>query len=126
MATKPEIIGAYLGRITAGDLEGAAEYYTDDIAFHWAGQGPLSGVYTGKAAVLGLFADYASRAQASIEPHDTLYSDEHAVALVRATLTRDSRSVTTNRVVVYHFAGDRISEVWVADADQQAVDELLA
>jgi ketosteroid isomerase-like protein len=64
--------------------------------------------------------------QASIEAHDTLYSADHAVALVRAALSRGGRSITTNRVVVYHFADDRISEVWVVDANQQAVDELLA
>ena len=69
--------------------------------------------------------------QASIEAHDTLYSADHAVALVRAALSRAAlsrggRSITTNRVVVYHFADDRISEVWVVDANQQAVDELLA
>ena len=126
MATKPEIMSAYLERVVAGDLEGATESYTDDIVFHWAGRGPLSGDYTGKAAVLGMFADYARQLQASVETHDTLYSDDHAVALIRATLTRGDRSITTNRVVVYHFAGDRISEVWVVDADQQAIDELLA
>jgi ketosteroid isomerase-like protein len=126
MATKPEIMSAYLGRITAGDLQGAAEYYTDDSAFPWAGQGPLSSDYTDRAAVLDMLADHASRAQASVETHDTVYSDDHAVALVRVTLTRDDRPVATNRVVVYHFADDKISEVWVVDADQQAVDELLA
>ena len=126
MATKQEIMGAYLARITAGDLEGAAEYYTDDIVFHWAGHGPLSGDYAGRAAVIGLFANYARRAQATVQTHDTLYSDDHAVALVDITLTRDDRSITTNRVVVYHFSSERISEVWVIDADQQAVAELLA
>ena len=126
MATKPEIMSAYLERITASDLEGATEHYTDDIVFHWAGQGPLSGDHEGKAAVLRMFADYASRVQASVETHDTLYSDDHAVALVHATLTRGDRSISTNRVVVYHFAGDKISEVWVVDSDQQAVDALLA
>jgi ketosteroid isomerase-like protein len=126
MATKPEIMTAYLGRIVAGDFEGAAEYYTDDIVFHWAGQGPLSGDYAGKAAVLGMFDDYAARARSSVEPHDQLYSDDHAVVLARGTYTIDDRSITTNRVVVYHFDGDEISEVWVVDADQQAVDEFLA
>jgi ketosteroid isomerase-like protein len=126
MATKAEIMSAYLERVTAGDLEGAAEFYTDDIAFHWTGQGPLSGDYTGKAAVLDMFARYAKLARSSVEPHDTLYSEDHAVVLARGTYTRGDRSITTNRVVVYHFADDRIAEVWVVDGDQQAVDEFLA
>ena len=126
MASKQEILGAYMGRITANDLEGAAGYSTDDVVFHWAGHGPLAGEYTGKAAVVKMFADYASMVDASIEPHDSLFSNDHVVALVRATLSRGDRSVATNRVVVYHFAGDKISEVWVVDADQQAVAELLA
>lgn len=126
MATKPEIMTAYLDRVVSGDLEGAAESYTDDVVFHWAGRSPLSGDHEGKAAVLDLFADYANRVRASIETHDLLYSEDHAVVLNRATLTRGDRSITTNRVVVYHFVGDKISEVWVLDEDQQSVDELLA
>ena len=91
MATKPEIMSAYLGRVVAGDLEGAAEHYTDDIVFHWAGRGPLSGDYTGKAAVLDMFADYAKRVRSSVEPHDQLYSDDHAVVLARGTYTKGDR-----------------------------------
>jgi len=48
------------------------------------------------------------------------------VVLNRGTYTRGDDSITTNRVVVYHLAGDQISEAWVVDQDQAAVDAFLA
>lgn len=126
MADRQELLRAYLDRVVANDLQGAAEYYTDDVVFHWAGHGPLSGDHRGKAAIAEMFTTYASLADASVEPHDVLFSDDHVVVLAYGTYRRGGKELTTNRVVVYHFSGDKISELWVVDEKQQEADELLS
>jgi hypothetical protein len=62
----------------------------------------------------------------TVEEHDLLTSNDHSVVLNRGTYTRGDDSITTNRVVVYHFSGDKISEVWVVDEDQSGVDAFLS
>lgn len=126
MTDRQGLMRSYLDRVVVGDLEGAATHYTDAVVFHWAGKAPLSGDYEGKAAVLDMFAKFASSVESSVEPHDVLISDDHAVVLNRATYRRGGRSLTTNRVVVYHFSGDKISEVWVVDEKQREVDDFLS
>ena len=117
----------YLERVAEGDWEGAESYLTDDVTMHWAGNGPVSGTYHGKdgfrAAVgklMGLVDSF------TLEPHDVLASDEHAVVLTQGSFTRGADTIATNRCVIYHFAGDQISELWVVDEEQSAVDEFLS
>jgi len=126
VADKQGVLRAYLDRVVAGDLQGAADFYTDGVVFHWAGHGPLSGDYRGKAAILEMFAKFSNLVEAKLEPHDVLFSDDHAVVLARGTYQRGGRSVSTNRIVVYHFAGDQISELWLVDERQQEMDGLLS
>ena len=124
---KQDLMRTYLDLVVAGDLEGATSYYTDDVVLHWAGNGPISGTYSGKAEYLAALQKLRSIVDGtSVEEHDLLTSDDHAVVLNRGTYTRGDDSITTNRVVVYHFSGDKISEVWVVEEDQSAVDAFLS
>jgi hypothetical protein len=61
-----------------------------------------------------------------IEEHDLPASDDHAVVLNTAHYERGGKHPATNRVVVYHVAGDKITEMWLIDADQRAADEFPA
>lgn len=126
MADKQGLLRAYLDRVVAGDLQGATEYFSDDVVFHWAGRGPLSGDHRGKEEVRETLARYDRLVEASLEPHDMLFSKDHAVVLARVTYRRAEGSLTMNRVVVYHFSDDKISEVWLLDEKQQEADELLS
>jgi ketosteroid isomerase-like protein len=121
------LMRAYLDQVVAGDLEGAAGYYTDDVVFHWAGTGPVAGDHAGKAAYLAALQKLQQIVDStSVEEHDLLVSDGHAVVLGRGTYVRGEGSISTDRVVVYHFRGDKISEVWVVDVDQAGVDAFLS
>ena len=122
-----DLINRYVQQVAAGNWEGAEAYLTDDVTMHWAGNSPVAGTYRGKdgyrAAVgklMGLIDSF------TLEPHDVLASDEHAVVLTQGSFTRGDDTIATNRCVIYHFAGDQISELWVVDEQQSAVDEFLA
>ncbi len=127
MTDTHEVMRAYLDRITAGDFQGAMEFYADDMVAHVGGRNPTSGVYDGKAA----FGEYLARATGmvdsiSIGEHDLLTSDAHAVVLSTMDAERGGAALSSNRVVVYHVAGGKITELWIIDADQAAVDEFMS
>lgn len=114
-------------RFAAGDLEGALAFYTEDAVHHVDGRGPTAGDYRGRDAIAALFRRAPTLLDSmQIEVHDTLFSDDHAVLLTSATMERAGRSISTNRVAVYHFEGDLVSEAWVTGWAQQEMDEFLA
>lgn len=127
MTDTSDAMRGYLDRITAGDFQGAMEYYSDDVVAHVGGHNPTSGVYNGKAA----FAQYLAEATGSvdslrIEEHDLLTSDAHAVVLNTMHAERGGTALSSDRVVVYHVSEGKITELWIIDADQAAVDEFMS
>lgn len=125
--SKQEVIAKVAERIAAGDLEGAASYYAEDAVLHVDGNGPTSGEFRGRAEImtmLGTMPDMIDSME--VDVHDMLFSDDHAVLLTRPTVHRGDRSLTVNRVAVYHFKDDQVSEIWLVGADQQAWDEFLS
>ena len=55
-----------------------------------------------------------------------LASEERVALLVRERFHRPDGVVEIRRANVYRVAGEQIVEVWIFEADQYAVDELLA
>ncbi len=122
-----EVMREYLDKITATDFEDAMAHYTDDVIAHATGVGPGSGVFEGKAAFGGYLAQMTEMMDSmKIREHDLLTSDDHAVVLNTMELTRGDKTFTTNRVVIYHFEGDKISELWMVDADQHGAAEFMS
>ncbi len=122
-----EMMRSYLDHVTAGEFEAAMGYWADDIVIHVSGNNPTSGTYTGKEAAVG-WAAAAVGAVDSIQfdEHDLLVGDEHAVLLSTTHSERNGKHLTSNGVVVYHTDGDKVTEVWIINEDQGAVDEFLA
>ncbi len=121
-----EVMREYLNRMTAGDFEGATAFYADDLVAHIGGHSPTSGVYGSKAEFAGYLAQATGMVDSMrIEEHDLLASDDHAVVLSIMHAERGGKSLSSNRVVVYHLSGDKITELWVVDEDQRAVDEFF-
>ena len=122
-----ETIQAYVGHVAAQDWEAAKGFFADDLVAHVGGHNSLSGTYEGAEAFMG----YLSQATAMLDsleivPHDLLASDDHAVALATITSTRGGQTMSSDRVVVYHLDGDKITELWIVDSDQKAVDDFLS
>lgn len=64
-----------------GDIETVMGLYTDDIEFHVSGRSPVSGSYSGKDEVLGLYGKLAELSGGTfrVEALDILANDEHGV-----------------------------------------------
>jgi hypothetical protein len=61
-----------------------------------------------------------------LDVHTTLADDDHGVALVVATGSRNGRSVELKEAHVFHLLSGKVVEVWDIAADQYSADELLA
>ena len=60
-----------------------------------------------------------------VELIDTLASDERVLLMVRERFAADGGVVEIGRANVYTVRGDSIVEVWIFEANQYEVDELV-
>ena len=107
------------------DRETLNEIIAEDTLWHIAGKSPISGEYRGREAVFGFFDKIAelSGGTFKIEDHDVLGSDEHAVALLKMTATREGRTLNANFCEVVHWREGQIVEDWGSAYDQYTFDE---
>ena len=108
-----------------GDMDTLVSLWTDDIVWHSPGRSPLAGDYKGAEEILGLFAQLVERSGGtfSVELHDVLANDTHGVGLSVGRAERNGKTLETKDAIVFHFRGDKISEVWLQSFDQYAGDE---
>ena len=110
-----------------GDLAVLTDLFAEDLLWHLGGRSQLAGDYRGREAVFGLFGKLMEVTGGSfrLDVHAVLADDEHAVALVFATASRDGRSITDNDAHVFHMRDGKVVEFWTAATDQYAFDELI-
>jgi ketosteroid isomerase-like protein len=110
------------------DTDAQRNRYAEDIRYHIPGRGPLAGVYEGIEQVLQMVARVfeLTGGTFSMELHDVVANDEHAVALVTQHAERAGKQLTDNAVMVYHIRDGKITEIWTHSTDQYAADEFLS
>ena len=110
---------------SAGDLETIDGLFDDEIVWHVAGRGPLSGDYHGKEEVFGFFGKIMelSGGTAKLDVHDIVANDEHGVVLLTSTASREGRDFSGTDVHVFHIRDGKTVEFWDSPTDQYAVDE---
>jgi ketosteroid isomerase-like protein len=107
--------------MASGDLEAAASYLADDVIWHEIGRAEPR---RGKAELAGSMGevDYEITGQV----HDILGNDEHVVALMDATGTRDGRTLDYRVAEIYHIRDGKIIERWAFSDDTEAIAEFFA
>jgi uncharacterized protein len=113
---------------TSGDLETIGQLLADDVVWHVSGRSPLSGDYIGKEQVFGFFGKLQelSDGTSRVEVHDLLADEEHGVAIVTQSGTRNGRSYEGRVTHVLHLRDGRVTEFWDAYVDQYTADEFWA
>jgi uncharacterized protein len=112
-----------------GDMDALRkQILTDDVRWHNPGRSPVSGDYEGIEQVLQYFAQVVGLTGGtfSLELHDVLANDEHAVALVTVRGERAGKQLADNEVLTYHIRDGKVSEVWVHTTDLYAADEFFS
>jgi ketosteroid isomerase-like protein len=110
---------------SSGDMKTISELFADDVEWHVAGRSQLAGDYHGKDEVFGFFGKLVelSGGTARFEVHDLLANDEHGVALVTGSASREGRDFTGKDVHTFHIRDGKVVEFWDSPLDQYASDE---
>ncbi len=108
-----------------GDMATITELFSEDVVWHVPGTSLISGVHRGRDAVFAMFAKTTqlSGGTFKIDVHDVLANDEHAVALTRATASREGKQLNSLDTDVYHVSGGKVTEFWSFGEDQRVTDE---
>ena len=123
-----EVMSRYIAAVRRGDWAAAYGCFAEDVVAHVPGRSPLAGVLRGREAAIGYIE--AARAKShgrdvEVELIDTLASDERVLLMVRERFAGDGGVVEIGRANVYTVRGDSIVEVWIFEANQYEVDELV-
>jgi ketosteroid isomerase-like protein len=105
-----------------------AELFSEGVVWHLPGSGPLSGEHRGRDAVLAAMRQFEQLSEGTIrtEVHDVLASDDHAVALLRATGSRGNKRYDSLEIDVFHISDGKVTEFWSFAEDQRVSDEFWA
>ena len=104
------------------------ETFSPDIVWHQGGRNQTSGDYKGVDNVLGLLGKIAQLTDGtfSVELHDVLASDEHAVALAVTKGQRGGKTIQNGQYShICHLRDGKISEAWVVNVDPYGIDEFF-
>ncbi|MDQ6856405.1 MAG: nuclear transport factor 2 family protein [Candidatus Dormibacteraeota bacterium] len=103
------------------------EIFHPDIVWHSPGSNPISGDHRGADAVIASFVKQFELTDGTfkVELHDVLGSDDHAVALGRASGQRNGKSMDEPYAHVCHFRDGKLVEAWILDYDPSKTDEFL-
>jgi ketosteroid isomerase-like protein len=103
------------------------ELFDKDIVWHSPGSNPISGDHHGADAVIASFVKQFELTDGTfkVELHDILGSDDHAVALARASGQRNGKSIDEPYAHVCHFRDGKLVEAWIMDFDPSKTDEFL-
>ena len=106
------------------DMETLDGLFADDIVWHATGNNPLSGDRKGKGEVFANFAQTAelSGGTFSIDLHDVVANDTHAIAIFTASAKRNGKSLESRTVQVTHVEGGKVSESWLVFEDPATND----
>jgi uncharacterized protein len=129
MAEHPNIERLRTGyaAFSKGDLAALDDLFDENVVWHVGGRNQFAGEYRGRSDVYAFFGRIMEVTGGSfaLDLHAVLADDEHGVALVIASGSREGRSVATQDAHVFHFRNGRVTEFWDASTDQHAGDELF-
>jgi ketosteroid isomerase-like protein len=127
--TPLEVMQRYLDAAMRGDWDTGFGFFAEDVVLRIPGRSEFAGEHRGKQVAIDYIRTAQARsegAEVELELIDMLASEERVALLVRERFHREDGVVDIRRANVYRVQGERIVEIWIFEADQYAVDELLS
>lgn len=120
------IEGAYES-FAAGDIVSIMETWTDDIAWHIAGDHPLAGDHEGKEAVAAFLGGVMQQTGGTYraELQNVLADDTNGYSLHKGTATKDGEEIESWEVLGYAIRDGKVAEIWSFAFDQRIANRIL-
>jgi ketosteroid isomerase-like protein len=114
MHPNEELIHRFYDARARDDAAAVLSMLAPDIVWHEpVFYGGFAGDHVGSDAVFReVFERYGDYEASSLELHDVLANDEHAVALVSWWVRRAGKELAGREVGIYHVRDGRITEAW--------------
>ena len=107
-----------------GGVQATIDSLADDVVWHEIGS---SEPVRGKAAVAARWAGMSDAGGSfSVELHDVVANDDHAVALVTATVSMGDHTFSYRTAEIYHMHDGKITERWAFSDDTAAINAFFA
>jgi uncharacterized protein len=107
--------------LNRGDWEAMSETLADDVIWHEIGRDEPR---RGKAALAT--PGGAPGADIKVKLHDVVANDEHVIALVEATATRDGKTLVYRTAEIMHVRDGKVTERWAFSDDTAAIIDFFA
>jgi uncharacterized protein len=121
-----DLVRAAYAAFGRGDMEALqSTYFAESILWHFPGHSPFGGDYRGIDQVFDWFGRSVERSGGtlSVEVHDVVANDQHAVALTTVRAQRDGKRLEDQYAQIFHISDGKAVEVWTNVSDLYAVDD---
>jgi ketosteroid isomerase-like protein len=105
-----------------GDLQVLIDMIADDIVWHEIGN-PVP--ILGKPALRKRFSSGPTDIGIAAQMHDVLANDDHTIALLTATASRDGRVLTYRTTETFHIRDGLITERWAFSDDTAEIADFF-
>jgi len=104
-----------------GDLQAVSDTFAEDAVWHGSGSTRFGQDFKGKQAVIGTILDYAKTFQdIKLDIHDIVANDEHEIALVNSSVTRNGKTYQDHQVYIFHVNDEgKTTEAWILQDTEQ-------
>ena len=99
-----------------GDWQAMSEFLADDVVWHEIGRAEPR---RGKAALMESTGPTYYDIKATV--HDVVANDDHTIALVNATATRDGKTLEYRTAEIMHLREGKVVERWAFSDDTAAI-----
>lgn len=122
-----DTVQRYADAWAANDLDTVIGLYHDDFVLHYFGESPLAGDHAGKEAAVEVLVQATLRSGRQLDAiEDVLAGSTFGAIIAREGVRQpDGDGVRViRRVFVYKVRDGKLTECWLYDEDQRAIDEL--
>ncbi|MFF9809297.1 nuclear transport factor 2 family protein [Streptomyces coeruleorubidus] len=119
------VANRYVDAVSAKDFAAVAGMFADDIVWNQPGTHRFSGSHRGVAAVGEFLGAQMAVTEGTFDLALTgapMVNGDLVAIPVHFSAKRDGREMSMDGVDVLRVAGDKIAEVWLFSADQEAED----
>ena len=123
-----DVVRAAYQAFNTGDMAGVANFIAENSVWHIQATGSLTGDYKGRDAVLGFLGKLAEETGGTfkVEVHNVVADDDHAVALLDVSASRNGKSAAGKQAAVYHIENGQSTEAWFLYDDGPTMAEIWA
>ena len=111
-----------LDAFNTGDMQDMSDRLDDNVVWHEIGRAePIRG----KAALAARTSGAASSYTIEGKLHDVVANDDHLIALVDATATRDGQTFSYKVAEIYHVKDGKVTERWAFSDDTARINDFF-